>query len=67
MSTFNKDTHIIGKVYDLNQKNMNLMLDYINELQSFIREHEFYTAKEFECMKRDMCEGVCDVCGGNAK
>ena len=31
--TFNKDNHIIGKVYDLNQKNMCLMLDYIDELK----------------------------------
>ena len=34
MTKFNPNTHIIGKVYDLTQENMQLMIKFI-ELQKF--------------------------------
>lgn len=33
MSTWNINTHIVGKAYDLNQKNMNTMIQDIESLK----------------------------------
>jgi hypothetical protein len=51
---FNKDTHIIGKVYDLTQENMCLMLDYIDELEKYIEEYDpdKIFSKELEDMNK---------------
>lgn len=49
---FNKDTHIIGKVYDLTQENMCLMLDYIDELERYVEEQDRLFDKEVEDMSK---------------
>jgi hypothetical protein len=49
---FNKDTHIIGKVYDLTQENMCEMLAYINELETYIEEQDELFSKEVEKMSK---------------
>ena len=64
---FDKNNHIIGKVYDLTQENMCAMLDYIDELEKYVDSAIMYTEEEWECMKRDMCPDYCEHCGGHQK
>jgi len=40
MTKFNPNTHIIGKVYDLTQENMNTMIDEIERLKILNKDLE---------------------------
>lgn len=52
MTKFKPDNHIVGKVYDLTQENMQAMLIYIDKLEEdqemFLNEHDENVRLHFE-------------------
>ena len=52
MTKFKPDNHIVGKVYDLTQENMQAMLIYIDKLEGdqemFLNEHDENVRLHFE-------------------